>query len=926
MNTSLPAGTVTFFFSDIEGSTRLWEKHPDGMRPVVERHDRYLTQAIHECSGSIVKTTGDGFHAVFERAENAVEAACLAQKQLAADKWGEINPDALRTRIGVYTGEAAVRSGDYYGDAVNRAARLMDAGHGGQILLSASTFQLMQDRWPEGTQPVDLGQHRLKDLVRPEHIYQLSHPYLPQSFPPIYTVDEYPNNLPVQLTSYIGRVRAMAEARRLLESTRLLTIIGPGGTGKTRLALQLAADLLVSSEQHFPHGVWLAELGPIRDAEMVVETVASVFQVRQQSSSQPLIELLTQYLRHRQLLLILDNCEHLIEACAHLADHLLRYCPQVKIIASSREALGIAGESIYSLPSLSLPLPSSKQPDEMLQSEAVQLFVERAAAAQPRFRLTGQNAPAVTRICRRLDGIPLALELAAARLKVFTPEQIAARLDDRFRLLTGGSRTALPRQQTLGALIDWSYDLLSDEEQALFRKLSVFVGGLSYEAAEFICEDLDVLNLLTNLVNKSLVIFNEQGGEGRYYFLETMRQYALDKLMSMGESNSARNRHLEYFLNFTADNEEQIFFADSLDSSIQTMDRLDLEFDNIRAAIEWGIDNRPVEALLLVGGFHFYIGVRGSPLEGERLIRAAIAAVEQLPPPQGTEEQERRMQALARGWIGAGQLTIVMGESLRANTDFEKGLPLARQLEDKLTLGIGLFFKTTTAFFMNDIAGAREAVHEIEALVNDLKDPRWNDLVLATSSWLRMDERTGSTAVLEEAYQKVSRLNSPLAIELQLLIGFNARLQKLFDAAHMYLEDARRFFPVYRSRSFEAMTLSELAHLKRETGRIAEARAMYRQTILLWKDMGHRAAIANQLECLAYLNRAEGDAEGAVLLLGAAEAVREEVEAIMTDYERPEYEMEVKTLREQMGEQEFTRLWAEGRRMTMEEAVARGIG
>jgi class 3 adenylate cyclase len=389
MNISLPTGTVTFLFSDIEGSTRLWEQYPEDMRPVVERHDQYLAQAIQDCSGSIVKTTGDGFHAVFERAENAVEAACLAQKQLAADDWGEINPDSLRTRISVYTGEAALRSGDYYGDTVNRAARLMDAGHGGQILLSSSTYQLMQNRWPEDTQPVDLGQHRLKDLVRPEHIYQLSHPYLPQSFPPIHTVDEYPNNLPVQLTSYIGREREMAEAGQLLESTRLLTLIGPGGTGKTRLGLQLAADLLVSPEEHFPHGVWLAELGPIRDEEMVVETVASVFQLRYQTSSQPLIDLLAQYLRHRQLLLILDNCEHLIEACAHLADHLLRFCPQVKIIASSREALGITGESIYSLPSLSLPHPSSKQPDEMLQSEAVQLFrgaSSGGAAALPAYR------------------------------------------------------------------------------------------------------------------------------------------------------------------------------------------------------------------------------------------------------------------------------------------------------------------------------------------------------------------------------------------------------------------------------------------------------------------------------------------------------------------------------------------------------------
>jgi predicted ATPase/class 3 adenylate cyclase len=920
MNTSLPSGTVTFLFSDIEGSTRLWEQYPHNMPAAIDRHDRCLREAVDSSQGKIVKTTGDGIHAVFETAGDGVRAACQVQEKLAEDSWAEIAPDTLLVRIGLYTGEAALRAGDYYGTAVNRAARLMAAGHGGQILLSAATVQMMEGDWPEGTHLLDLGQHRLKDLVRPEHIYQLSHPYSEQTFPNIRTVDEHPNNLPVQFTSYIGREHEMAEARRLLESTRLLTLIGPGGTGKTRLALQLAADLLVSPDDEFPHGVWLAEFGSLGDPELVLETIAAIFNLRQQASGPSLLELVTQYLKSKQLLLLMDNCEHLIEACAQAADHILRSSPKVKIIASSREALAISGETIFSVPSLTLPDPSTRSPDTLLESEAVQLFIERAMAAQPRFQLTSQNALAVNRICRRLDGIPLALELAAARVKVFTPDQIAARMDDRFRLLTGGSRTALQRQQTLGAMIDWSYDLLGPDEQELLRKLSVFVGGWHFEAAENICPDLDVLNLLTNLVNKSLVIVTEQASESRYAFLETIRQYARDKLMSAGESFETRDRHLDYYLQFASNIEEKIFFADSLDQSLQVLNRLDLEYENIRAAIEWGMANRPVDALMLAGNITFYVGVRASPKEGERWLREALSAVDLLPPPEGQEIQRRRA-AVARGYIGMGQLAIILGESIRANAAFEKGIPLAREIDDPLSLAVGLFFKTSTAFFMNDIEGALTAVAESEQLANKMGDPRWKDIAAASKSWLLLTEGQENQAILEEMNQKIVGLNSPLSIELQLMIGFEARLRGDFAAARMYLEKALEYFPIYRSKTFEAMTLSELGHVNRQTGDIEAAKEIYARTMALWNDLGHRAAIANQLECFAYLYRAEGDFVRALTLLGSADALRAETDALMTDYERPEYEQEVAALREQVGEVEFTRLWAEGRRLQMEEAV-----
>ena len=529
MTNTLPSGTVTFLFTDIENSTKLWEQFPGAMKAVLARHDEILRLAIENHNGTIIKTTGDGFHAAFETGISGILAALAAQQALLAAKWKEIEPHNLRIRIGLHTGEADERGGDYYGPTLNRAARLMSLAYGGQTLLSSTTADLVRDQLPAELSMRDLGEHRLKDLVRSEHIFQLNHPDLPSDFPALKSIDAFPNNLPVQLTTFIGREREIEDAKNRLISAHLLTLIGPGGTGKTRLALQLAADLL----PYFYDGVWVAELAPLADPALIVQTIASVLGLREQLGM-PLGELVIDYLRAKNILLIVDNCEHLVEACAQLVDQLLHACPNLKIIASSREALGITGETIYRVPSLSLPDPTQTTPSTLMLSESVQLFIVRAAAVSPPFTLNGHNAAAIAQICLRLDGIPLALELAAARVTVFSAEQIATRLDDRFKLLTGGSRTALPRQQTLRATIDWGYDLLSEDERTLLRRFSVFAGGWTFDAAETVCSELDVLNLLTQLVNKSLVIAEEESGEVRYHLLETVRQYARDKLLEMG--------------------------------------------------------------------------------------------------------------------------------------------------------------------------------------------------------------------------------------------------------------------------------------------------------------------------------------------------------------------------------------------------------
>jgi predicted ATPase/class 3 adenylate cyclase len=533
---ALPSGMVTFLFTDIEGSTPLWEHEPEQMRLALARHHAILHTVIAAHAGQAYKTIGDAFQAAFVFPMQAVAAALAAQRALAAQDWETSQP--LRVRIGVHVGPAAAAGNDYTTThTLNRVARIMSFGHGGQILLSVEVADLVRRDLPTDVTLRDMGKQRMKGLTHLEHLFQVVAPDLPATFPPLMTLDTFRTNLPAQLTSFVGREQAITDVTQLLTTSRLVTLTGPGGTGKTRLALQVAAGVL----EAYSDGVWLIELAPLSDAALVPQAVATALGLRE-DASRPILATLTDFLSARNLLLIIDNCEHVVEACAQLAGALLRGCPNVHILASSRETLGIAGEAPFRVPSLATPDPRRLPPIEMLtQYEAVRLFVERAAAVLPGFRLTHDNASAIAQVCSRLDGIPLALELAAARVTVLRVEQIAARLDDRFRLLTGGSRTAVPRQQTLRALIDWSYDLLAEAERVMLQRSSVFVGGWTLEAAEAVCagDGLDhdeVLDVLAQLVNKSLVVADrEQGQETRYRLLETIRQYALERLVESGK-------------------------------------------------------------------------------------------------------------------------------------------------------------------------------------------------------------------------------------------------------------------------------------------------------------------------------------------------------------------------------------------------------
>ncbi|HQV29131.1 MAG TPA: AAA family ATPase, partial [Thermoflexales bacterium] len=861
-------------------------------------------------AGRIVKTTGDGCHAAFTSAADGIAAALDAQRALGAEDWESIHPEAIRVRMGVYTGEAEARGGDYYGPAVNRAARLMSVGHGGQVLVSAVTAELARDRLAAGLSLRDLGEHRLKDLVRPERIFQLAGADLKTDFPPLKSLDVLPNNLPAQLTSFVGRAAEIAEAKSLLGATRLLTLTGSGGTGKTRLSLQVAAESLAD----FADGVWLVELAPLADPDRVAAAVAAIFDVRDQPG-RTMLEQLQDYLRTRQVLLVLDNCEHLIAASARVADALVRACPRVKVLASSREALGLAGERIFHVPSLGLP-DARAALDVIGQSEAVQLFVERAAAAQPRFSLNEQNAGAVGDICRRLDGIPLAIELAAARIRLFAAEQIAARLNDRFKLLTGGSRTALPRQQTLRALIDWSYDLLPESEKALLRRVSVFAGGWTFEAAEAVCDSDDLLDALGRLVDKSLVAMDDCAGEARYGLLETVRQYAREKLFDPGETEDARAGHLAYFVRLAGEIGPRLITREA----VAGLDQLEAEQDNLRAALERAVDRDSAAAMEMVAAIHAFWVQRASSLEGLDWANAALKAAAAAPTPDGRAPRERQV-AKAQVLASKSALMLSLGDSAGSRDAAIASADLAREIGDVVTLAFALSVGATAYGFLSDFSMARAWLEESLALSRKIGFVPGIGMGLAGLVFIvSIYDPEAALPLLDEAIAFARTVGNPWAMGLALTnVARLARTAGRGRDARAMLEEAAAIARGSRNLHLYVMSRSELGHILRLDGALDEAATVYRETLPAWLEQGRRAAAVHGLECLGFVAAAQGRVARAACLLGAAEAQREALNAPMTFYERVEYDAVAGPL---CAAPEAAAAWAEGRRMTMDEAVA----
>jgi len=569
-------------FTDIEGSTVRWDRDPEAMRDAVRHHDAVMRGAIERAGGIVFKTIGDAFCAVFWDAEDAVAASFGATRDLAAADFSAVG--GVRVRIALHVGTADERDSDYFGPTLNRVARLLSIGHGEQILLSEAAADAAMSSLPPGAELRDMGVHRLKDLTAPEHVFQLTALDLTAEFPPLRSLNVANNNLPQQVTRLVGRDRDIAEIQAIVNGERVVTLLGTGGVGKTRCALQVGAEML----DRFADGVWFADLAPLSDGNLVASEIGSIFNV-QEPASRPMLDTLVKHLASKQLLLILDNCEHLIDACAKAAAALARACPGVKVLATSREPLNIRGEIVHRLPTLSVPRATKHLAAHgALEHGAIALFEMRAHAVNPRFSVTDDNAGVVVEICRRLDGIPLAIELAAARVKSMSVRDLAARLDERFRLLTGGDRSALPRQQTMRALIDWSYDGLSQDERAVFRALSVFAGGFRTQTvvAVISSESLDeyaVMDSVASLVEKSMVAMESSDDDSRYRLLESTRAYAREKAIEHGELRAVALRHARAF----ADLAEQHELDYDTASSPAWLAIVDFDLENVRAALPW---------------------------------------------------------------------------------------------------------------------------------------------------------------------------------------------------------------------------------------------------------------------------------------------------------------------------------------------------
>ncbi len=931
----LPTGVVTFIFTDVEGSTRLWEQYPEAMRHAMTQHDELIEASVASNGGVVVRPRGEGDSrfAVFSRPTEAVASARDIQLALAAEPWP--TPRPLRVRTAVHTGEADLRVGDYYGSDVNRCARLRALAFGGQTLLSNATFDLVRDALPAQVTLRDLGEHRLKDLQRPEHVFELDVAGLTADFPPLQSLDAFPNNLPIQLTSFVGRDRELKEGGRLLATTHLLTLTGPGGTGKTRLALQLAAEDLES----FADGVWLVELAPLADPHLVPQTVAAVLGVPQQGG-RPASEVLSDFLKPKKLLLLLDNCEHLIEDCAALASKLLRACPGLKILATSREPLGISGETIYRVPSLDIPDATERGAAQISGHGAIRLFVERAAAVKPSFRLTEGNGASVAQICTRLDGIPLAIELAAARVKALSPEQIASRLDDRFRLLTGGSRTALPRQQTLRALIDWSYELLAEPERALLRRLSVFVGSWTVEAAEQVCGDpqppisldpSDVLDLLARLVDRSLVTADETDErETRYRFLETIRQYARDKLLEGGEAELLRDRHMRYFERFTKECEPLLVGPKS---AIAT-GWLQAEEGNILSSVTWASERDPEFALRIAGNLLYFNGP-GTYIPAMRpALEAALARLDRLPAVEGDASRERE-HLRATGLTALGQVKVAQGDINGAVTTMKQAVILAREVEDRRLLTAALCDLGAMFSRVGDFAAADGVIEEAIELSRAAGFKAGLAYGLAIRGTMRASQRqdyAGARADLEEALRAASELGDRTTIGMaQTFLAEVDLLQGRYAEAAAVYHEALALGHETRGWVIENVARSGLADACRLTGDYGQATELYRQVIHNHQLSGNRGGVARCLECLAFMQIQQAEArldkgrteylQAAARMFGAAEALREASGMRMSVDEPEEFAQYVARLRAMMEDRAREAAWAEGRLLTIEQLL-----
>lgn len=841
--TDLPTGTVTFVFTDIEGSTKLLEHlGTAGYTAVLERHHRIIRDSAGAFEGIEVKTEGDAFFLVFRRTSSAIEAVVAAQRALAAETWPA--GASVRVRMGVHSGEGTLAAdGDYVGIDVHRAARIAAAAHGGQVIVSATTRRLIERSLPDEVGLLDLGEHRLKDVSGLEPLTQLVIAGLPDRFPPPRTLDSSPTNLPVLTTSFVGRRREVAEARRLLAETRLLTLTGPGGTGKTRLALAVAAE----SRPAFPDGVFFVPLEPITDPALLAPTIARTLGV-QDVIGERIEARLAEFLAPRRLLLVLDNFEQVLEGGAMVAE-LLRAAPELRIVATSRAVLHVYGEQEYPVPPLAVPDPAHLPPlDALTQYEAVALFVARAMAARPGFAVTNANAPAVAQITARLDGLPLAIELAAARVKLLTPESMLPRLEGRLALLGGGGSRDLPaRQQTLRGAIAWSFDLLDEPGRCLFARLSAFVGGFELEASEAVCGPstqgrgpLDVFGGLSELVDQSLVRQVEEHGHVRFGLLETIREFAAERLAENGEAAEIRRRHAAHYTSL-AERAAPNLVGDERST---WLDQLEHEHDNLRAAIGWAIETGDAAtACRLVAALWRFWQSRAFLREGA--MRAADVLA--MPAAEGVHPAIR-MRALEAG----GGIAYWMGEMELSKDYYERSLALARETGDRRSIADQLYNLSFTLIMpRTHLSEGLKVIQEATGIYRDLGDGAglvnalWGlgNVHYFSEDWEKAAE------IHEEAFA-LARASSNAFMagwSLHMLGSAEVKLGRL-GSAYGHLRDALLAMVADRETTGIVLSLDDFAELTSATGDVSRSLRLWGAARRLQEETGTGlAGFANQL-------------------------------------------------------------------------------
>jgi predicted ATPase/class 3 adenylate cyclase/DNA-binding CsgD family transcriptional regulator len=951
MMQNLPTGTVTLLFTDIVESTHLLTQLGKQYAHVLSDCRQILRAAFEQWNGNVVDTQDDTFIVVFARATDAVTAAVAAQHALTDHAFP--HGAVVHVRMGLHTGEPVLSAEGYIGLDMHRAARIMGAGHGGQVLLSQTTSSLVEQDLPEGVSLRDLGEHRLKDLGRPLRLFQLVIAGLAASFPPLRTLEGVPNNLPVQPTPFLGREHEVAALRDLLhrEEVRLVTLTGPGGTGKTRLGLQVAAAL----SDRFKSGVFFVNLAPISDPALVLPTIAEALVIREESS-RALLEQLTEHLRQRPLLLVLDNFEQVVSAAEQIAA-LLMACPRLKILVTSREVLHVRAEHEFPVPPLVVPDPDHL-PDliTLSQQAAVALFLQQAQAVKPDFHLTETNARAIAELCARLDGLPLAIELAAARMKLFSPRALLARLGQRLSLLTSASRDVPNRQQTLRNTIAWSYNLLDAREQQLFRRLSVFVGGCTFEAIEALCTSLEsaseaVLDGAASLVDKSLLqqVELHMGEEPRFAMLETIREYALERLESHGETETARRAHAAYFLALAEEAEQGMAGP----QQALLLKRLEQEHDNLRAAMQWSTSQAGREIALRLGGALLsFWHIRGHFSEGRDFLARVLPHSNEVAAPvrakalyaasrldddlDRAEEFCQRSLALYRelgDMVGIASSLHLLADKAEGRGNLavsralgEESLMLFREAGDKQSVAYLLYHLVVVAVEQGEYARARDLLDESLTLTRELGNTRimaYSLYYLAQVSRLSGGDLRQAHTLLEESEALFGELGDKEGMASYLnLRGMLALDEGDTARAASRVEQALALFQEMQLPHGTTLSLYASAQVAEASGNHMDSQALYEQGIVLARKSGNKHTIIFGLEGLAAAVAIQGNYAWAAHLWGAAEVRREMIGAPLPPIERTPYNRAVTAARTHLGEQAFASAWAEGRTMELQQALS----